>query len=110
MITFPILDNGEKGIAIADPQAERSSDNVDLATIATRWQEYSALSDIAPKGQRPGLAMARTRLLEGVPSWLLPAVLDALNIPRQSAPAEQVQQPRRIGEVMRNMGFDSNGR
>ena len=51
----------------------------DYTAIATRWHKFSALSDFVPEGQRPGLAMARTRLLEDVPAWLLPAVLDALN-------------------------------
>ena len=60
------------------PLTERRSDNADLATIATRWHEFSALSDIAPKGQRIGLAMARTLLLESVPTWQIPVLLDAL--------------------------------
>lgn len=46
--------------------------------ISALWHELSALADIVPEGQRPGLAMARTQLLDGVPPWRLPAVLDVL--------------------------------
>jgi hypothetical protein len=47
-------------------------------TISALWHELSIMADIVPEGQRPGLVMARTRLLDGVPSWRLPATLDAL--------------------------------
>ncbi len=46
--------------------------------ISTLWHELSSLADLAPEGQRAGLALARTRLLDGIPAWCLPAVLDAL--------------------------------
>lgn len=53
-------------------------DDTAAQDISTLWRELSTLADIAPEGQRPGLAMARTRLLDGVPAWCLPSVLDAL--------------------------------
>lgn len=57
---------------------EHNHGNVAAPGVSALWRELSTLADIAPEGQRPGLARARTRLLDGVPAWRLPAVLDAL--------------------------------
>lgn len=52
--------------------------NPSPSEIPTRWRESCALEAIAPDGLRGGLARARTRLLDTVPTWQLPEVLDSL--------------------------------
>jgi len=59
-------------------QKTRYLGNPPSEALQSLWREFVGLADIVPEGQRPGLAMARTRLLDGVPSWRLPAILNAL--------------------------------
>lgn len=65
--------------------ARHTHNSAAVPDISALWRELSVLADIAPEGERPGLAMARTRLLDGVPAWRLPDVLDALAVGRALA-------------------------
>lgn len=42
------------------------------------WRGYCETEEIASKDLIGGLARARTRLLDGIPNWQLPAFLEAL--------------------------------
>lgn len=46
--------------------------------IPALWWESIALESFAPSGLRGGLARMRTRLLDVIPAWQLPAFLDQL--------------------------------
>lgn len=47
--------------------------------LPSLWHELAILADVAPEGERAGLARKRTALLANIPAWRLPAVLDALS-------------------------------
>jgi hypothetical protein len=46
--------------------------------IARTWRNLLAAEVAAPPGLRGGLARARTALLDSIPPWQLPAVMDSL--------------------------------
>lgn len=52
--------------------------NPSLEKIPTLWRQALVTESLAPAGLRGGLARARTRLLDAVPPWQLPEVLDSL--------------------------------
>lgn len=46
--------------------------------IPSLWAELSALASIVPPNEAGGVHRLRSRLLDGVPPWQLPAFLDSL--------------------------------
>lgn len=56
----------------------RTEKSPGITEIPSLWRQAVLTESLAPDSLRGGLARARTRLLDSIPSWMLPQFLDQL--------------------------------